>query len=421
MKAILNRSLYLFITFLIATEGLFVGQYMVAGIAGYRWLELLIFILLLKPFLADLKSNKFLVFYVKFLFLLIFFLGMKAGYLMFFEDYIGFAPFKQMMRIPFFLIVPYLIYYVAKKDIKYLKIILFVQVLIFAVAFFQFPLTPLTNLAWELKYNYFAINIPTGIINELGIDALKARVPSLYGYAIPFSYALVAGGILSAYLYQKTNSMIYMIAIIFMIIVAAMSLTRSAVLALLVLLLYVSFAPGKKRALVKYIVMLGLTYVLVTMFIEHTQSFSRISNIEGSSATGRIPLLITGVYTLFLNPLGVSPDAYNAVKEEMYAIFQHPHILEFTAHNGLVSFGFYYTLIGLFVFFYLLYRVKKKYLTQLTKQMKMFFIVAFFAYLLQAFFHNNFIFTKDFGILIIVALLMYEYKISKDKRVTNVK
>ena len=421
MKAILNRSLYLLIAFLIATEGLFVGQYMVVGVAGYRWLELLIFVLLLKQFLKDLKSNKFLVFYVKFLFILIFFLGIKAGYLMFFEDYLDFVPFKQMMRVPFFLIVPYLIYFVAKKDIKYLKIILLIQVLIFSVAFFQFPLTPLTDLAWELKNNYFAANTPTGILDELGVDALKARVPSLYAYAIPFSYALAAGGILSAYLYKKTNNTIYILAIVFMVIVAAMSLTRSAVLALLFLLLYVSFAPGKKRALVKYLVIVGLGYVLVTMFIEYAESISRLTNTEGSSATGRIPLLITGAYALLLNPLGVSPDAYQAVKEEMYAIFQHPHILEFTAHNGLITFGFYYTLMGLLVFIYLLYIVKKKYLTQLTKQMKMFFMVAFFAYLLQAFFHNNFIFTKDFGILIIVALLMYEYRISKDKRVKNAK
>ena len=415
MNVILNKFISLIIVFLIATEGLFVGQYMIIGIAGYRWFELIIFIFLINSFLKDIKSNKFIYFYIKFLFLLITFLAIRAGYLLFFKGYIDFIPIEQMFRIPFFLIIPYLIYYIVNKNILYLKIILFLQIIIFSIAFFQFPLTPLTDLAWELKTNYFMAN------STHDLRLLKSRVCSLYGYAIPFSYALTTGGIICTYLYKKTNNIIYIFILIFILIIATMSLTRSAVLAQLVLFFYILITQEKKNSWLKYIIILSLIYILSTLFSEYAHSFSRVSDIKDSSATGRIPLLITGIYTLITNPLGITPNSYQIAKEEMYAVFQNPNILEFAAHNGLISFGFYYTLIGLFVFMYLLFFVKKKYLIRLEKRIKTFFIVTFFSYLLQAFFHNNFIFVKDFNILIIVALLIYEYKLSNTQRIKNVK
>jgi hypothetical protein len=325
---------------------------------------------------------------------------------------------RQIFRIPFYVIVPYLIFYAIKQNLNNLKIILFILIIIYTVAFFEFPVTPFTDLAWHIRFDYFGYNVDPSMEHSM----LKTRVSALYSYAIPFTYSLISAGILTTYLFIKTENMLYFIVLIFIGIVGAMSLTRSVMIGIVILLLFLIFLRNKKRNnSIKYLVSIIIIFVIGMQYLNNIDSFSRLSTDNDKSAQGRLPLAITGIYAVTMNPLGISQKHYQDYKQEMYLIYKNDNILYNSSHNGLLNLAFEYSLLALIVFLLCLYYFHK-YIYKYNDTIRKFIIISIIAYLSHAMLHNNFIFIKDFSIFIFVGIIFYEdYLNSSNKQLNSLK
>ncbi len=407
------KIIQLLIVFLIATEGVFSAFGQIGSIGIVRILELFIFLILLKNVLSDINKLPILRDYLYLLLLLIVFLFIKIYYIMFFEGYIDLDSLKHLFRIPYFFIVPYLIFYITKSSYKYLGLILIIQVAIFSVGFFQFSLTPLTEHAQSLKVDYFSFNTTVEKAEFEEDSNFFHRISSLYGYSIPFTYALVSGAILATYLYKITDKRYYFYAFLFIYIISLMTLTRSLVGSVSLLFIYIVFSG---KGISKYYILLLLTitisFVLTINF--DFEVFERL--LEKESTSGRFALLLTGLYTVLTYPFGVSPDNILNAKEYMFIELGHPDILRVSVHNGFINLLYYYTSLSFFLLIYSVIYGFKKYINKFNNRMKFFFIIILVAYSINSFFHNNIIFIKDFNGLIILSLIFYEfYKLTKIK------
>lgn len=406
MPSLKNFS-FIFILFLIATEGLF-AEYKIV-----RLIELTFFIYILRYFHEDLNRNKVILTTFNFTILLLLMLCLKLFTITFIYYQVDFDIFISAIRLILMFMVFYTIYFIISKDIKYLNLLLVLNFPILLVAFFQSDLTPLTDFAWDLKFNYFR-----GPPEDT--PWYRTRVNGLYEYAIPLGYVLVTNMIISSYLYKKFGTNIYFYYFIFLGIISAFTLTRSVMLSWGIVFIYMIYLSMKKTNIVKKSMFILTLFAIISyganVYIENTDSFDRLSSTSDQSAQGRLPLAITGMYTLIMHPFGLTDKEYKIAKEEMYAIYQNKNILDFASHNGLLNLGFVYTFIGLLSFFLYILYVMILTRDRFDKDNKIFFTVAVFAYLGNAMFHNNFIFYMDFYGFILLAILAFEYAES-DKQI----
>jgi len=414
----IKNSLLFLILFLIATEGLF-ANYKIAGIGMVRIVEALYFFYIIKSFFNDLRENKILLITFKLSIIFFLLLSLKLFTVTFIFNHYESKIFIDFARLTLMFMLFYIMYYILSKDIKYLNIILLLNLPIIIIAFFQGSFTPFTDLAWYLKFHYFA-----QLGNDIDTPWFRTRVCGLYPFTIPLGYILVTNMIVALYLYIKFSYIRYIYYFIFLGIVSSFTLTRSVMLSWLVITLYFLYLILRNGTMIKKIIVFFSLFLFISFSLAtvatNADKFSRLSQLDDNSAEGRIPLAITATYSLIKYPLGFSDIEYNIAKKEMYNIIHNKNILEHAGHNGFLNIGFVYTLIGLFVFIgyfiYIFMLVKNKF----SYDIKSFLMVIAIAYLANSLFHNNFLFYSDFYGLLILAILAVEYKLAKERKYWNV-
>jgi len=411
----------LLLLFLIAFEGAF-GLIQIAGSSFPRLIQGIFFIFLFKEFIKDNNQNKVLLYINTLFFIFIILLGLKLLTVTFVQGQYEFNIIIDFFRVISIIIYIYLTYYLLKQDLNNLNIILLLNSFIMLVAFFQSNVTPLTDLAWDVKNNYFPMNT-TGYVDNI---TFRKRVTGVYSTSIPLAYVLTTNMILTMYMFVKTKLNLYVIYFIFLGAIAVFSLTRSVFLSWIVLSIYLTYFIFFKLTIFKKILLvifiIFTTFYTMNIYIENQDKFDRITSVDGASAQGRLPLAITGLYTIIKHPFGVSKADYNEAKKEMYAIYHVSNILQFTSHNGFINVGFKYTLLGIFIFIYFMYyirRILRK--SSVSKEMRLFFLVGVMAYFANSLFHNAFIVIDDFYGLILLSIIAYEYSLVEQGKEKNEK
>lgn len=412
--SIFHLFILLLIVISVGLNNIVIG-YKVAGVSVDRIIQILLFFILFKYFIRDLrdKNLKFIITIIG-LFLI---LSVFNNYSLFLqgENNITTAVFiRDVIRVLMYAIFTYLVYYALKKDIKKINIILFIHFLAVLLVFFQYPFTPLTEWARTIKLLYFSNNMTVDNLNYyqniLENDFNILRVSGPYGQVVTLSYTFTVSGILTTFMYLKTHKNIYIYYLLFIFVVSLMTLTRSSSLAIVIMMVYL--IPNKKIS-IPILIIFSIVYL---NFDKMAMNEYRVMSIDDTSAQSRFPLLVTGVITLLQYPLGVTSFNYMHVKEWVYTtIFPNPIILKASSHNGIVNIGFAYTVIGIFLFFYFmakLFQMSKV----LDKKEKLFWLYAFFAYLVQESLHNNGIFYVEFNVLILLALYIANINMSSTKK-----
>src|SRR5690606_14949160 len=111
---------------------------------------------------------------------------------------------------------------------------------------------------------------------------------------------------------------------------------------------YLFFTPAKKHALYKLgLITAGLAGII---FLYTTRDIvldgsSRLTKVSGQSDS-RPLLWMTGVYTVFNNPFGVSEQEYSQARKEIFFSFGNPVVLLMSTHNGFLNLGFHYSIFG---------------------------------------------------------------------------
>jgi hypothetical protein len=404
-------------------ENIFSG-YQIFGLPSYRVVQFLLFILIFKSFLKTvLNISQHLVFKYFSLAVLVltFFYYLTV---LFNLETSTYDVFKTGMRLISFIIIFYLTYYMLFKNYKYLNIILLIQMISFTIAFFQFFATPFTDDAWAIKMNYFLNNIDADDVLVLEQLEGRGRIAGIYSFVITLNYALISAGIISLYMFLKTNKTIYKYLFVFMGLVTLMTLTRSAILSYVVMFiwlgvyLYKSYSKNMKIFVISSsFIVIGYIFYEVFNFINsfNTSEFilvSRVFDLGEGSASGRIPLWITGITALLYDPLRFISGSYLEIQQVMYSIFHNEHILQFSPHNGLITIGMRYSLFSLIFFIIFIYIVIKIIKNKIEdKVMRGFFYISLIGYFINIFFHNNILFVQDFFIITFLAIIAYEVKI----------
>ncbi len=405
-----NLLIPLCIAFLLGTEGIFTG-FSVGGMPYVRIATILVFLLIFTDFVNDIKINKLLFFFEKFVLVLLLFLFLKLCVFVFIKSEEFEFIILEISRLIFYGIFIYIGYFMINKNILFLNVVIFINLLIFVIAFFQSELTPLTDVSQDLKTNYFSQNN----ILDLSEASLFSRISGLYAFCLILDYALISNSLILLYMYIKTKLNIYFMFFLFNGIVILLTQTRSTMIGWLFLLIYWLLYFYKTTGIIQKvfisIVLVCSISVFSILYAEYYDSLSRITDASDESAAGKFPLLITGLYALFRHPFGISEKEYMEVKKEMYAIYQNSDILIFPSHNPLVEFGFTYTLIGLLGFFLFVYVLLKRFLKPIDHKLHNYIKMSMIAYMANSFFHNMFVFQIDFFILIFFSILVYEYNL----------
>jgi len=416
-----EKIILLMLSFLIATEGIFVGIKM-SIIDIHRFIEIIIFLYFINTIIYEINHSKLLRIIFRFQLFLFLLLSLKLFTVTFIYEEISTSIFWDMARLFLMFMLFYLIFIYLKYMKNGLRIILLFNFPIMLIAFMQFNLFPFSDFAWDFKNTYFANNsVDLAMSNDADTQtAFRTRVIGLYGFSIPLAYILSVNMIMTAYLYLKSNNFIYILYLVFLGVISIFTLTRSILLSWFVIMSYILFKFFKNTKfstkVVSFIILLIFSIFAVNQFTSNSSSFNRLSGVEDASAAGRIPLALTGTYAMVSYPFGVSKNAYDDIKKEMFQIYHQTNILNFTSHNGIIQFGLTYTLIGFFVLAYFLMNIFRILRDTLDKEMYIFMLVAFFTYLVNALFHNNFIFVEDYYSMIILALLVYEYDLNTKNR-----
>ncbi|WP_156915011.1 O-antigen ligase family protein [Rubidibacter lacunae] len=321
----------------------------------------------------------------------------------------------------------YLGFYVLSKYWRWFSIVLVVQVLLFSLAFFQHPLTPLTSTAQDMRARVAYANIEVAKGEEAATEALERevklkeqisdrfRVSGPYITVIRLSYALTASSIIAMYFYARSSkySQLYLYAIVFNFLVSILSQTRSVIAAHIILLSYalLKYIGSRKRITNPSIYFLALAVLgIIAVYapndlLYRLGGFDRIHSVSDSGL--RIWLWILGLVSIAISPLGVTTDAHREAQQIVFSWSGIETIFEYTSHNGIINIGVLFTVFGLFVFFsfiYLAMRLNRR----LAPEVRNFFVVAAAAYLMQIMTHNDFIFIKDYHILSLVSIWCYE-------------
>lgn len=419
----MKNILYILIALLLALDNVFI-KFKVQGISYDRLLELMIFILLLNSFLVYFRTNDFFRKWVQFI--IAFSLLQLIGNLVLgirgiieFEDI-----YTSLIKSFSFVAFSFLFLYIAKKNIKYINIILFVHFLICIFAFLQHPFSPFASQFLDLKKQLLP-NLEEGSRAFQTLYTEEQRIAGGYGdrfrlagpfaNTIGFSYFAISSFIITFYMYIKRKRKYYLIMLIILFLASILSQTRSLLLAEIFLVFgYFFFIPRKNQALYK----VGLVFILLFMAVLFSTSEniltsvgdSRITQINnsGGKPDSRPLLWLTGVYAVFKNPIGISPSEYQAARNEMFLIFGHPDILYIKPHHGIVNIGFHYTIFGYVLFVFLIFFILK-YLKKINPKYSVFFKLALLSYLVHTSFHNNFVLESDYPFLMVIMLISFEY------------
>lgn len=408
------------LAFLIATEGIFTGI-KISILDVHRLIEIVIFLYFSKTIFHEINNNRFLYISTMFALSLFFLLSVKLFVVTFIYNESETYILSDMVRLFLMFMFFYLIYILLKNRKNSLNLILLFNLPIMLIAFMQFNLFPFSDMVWDFKNTYFQHN--TLDVKFDDDAAFRTRVIGLYSYSIPLAYILSVNMIIGLYLFIKTEKPIYVLYLLFLGLITTFTLTRSILLSWIIVMSYIIIRIIKaKKIFLKLILISTLlisTFYLFNLYATYGSSFDRFTGVKDKSATGRIPLALTGAYASITHPFGLSKASYNEIKQEMYIIFHQENVLNFTSHNGIIQLTITYTLFVLFVLFIYMAQLSRILKKSLDKKMYIFSIISLLAYTVNALFHNNFIFIEDYYVMIFLAILAYEYDIQTKKEVLS--
>jgi hypothetical protein len=314
----------------------------------------------------------------------------------------------------------YLIYFVLAYEGMRLSLMWFLRAYLFIVflaglmAFFQSPLTPLTTEAWNAKVTYFGANLQNeSFLNtqkenaEVNENRFGIRVAGPYQYSIAYSYALFVPFALTIYLLFARGRISNLALFLFFGVLVLFTLTRSLLLAAIILLIPLLFRVSFLQSIGLGIVGIGaFIYFEIWRYVEIFLS-TRLSNLTSDIEVRRDLLALCGFEAVIRNPFGVTKDAYKAIQREYFEEYGATTLLFLPSHNGFVNMGFHFGVLGYFVFMLWL-SICLWFYRRVRKQVRIFFPFALLAYIAHGSFHNAFIFTGDYHPLIILGLFTFE-------------
>lgn len=408
------KLIYIVIAVLLAIDNVFI-RFRIGGISYDRLLEFALFFFFFKSYLLEIKTNSFFkkwnTFIILFalLQLVINFKLVILGKIEFEEVYKGF------IKCFSFLVFSFLFLLIAKKNLKYLNIIIFVHFFIYLFAIMQHPLSPIASQMLEIKKLLYSSVQDAHVLKTLkgegtyieGGFANRFRLSGPFANSISFSYFAISSFIISFYMYLKHKKKIYIIMLGVIFLTSLLSQTRSLLLAEICLVFgYMFFAPFKRHGIYKMaLVTAGLVTVL---FVYASKDFLLPQNnrITKTNSQGDVrPILwLTGIYAVMNYPLGINDRDYQKIKKEMFLKYGNSTILFMPAHNGLINIGFHYSILGYFLFFFFIVYLLK-YINMLESKQAVFFKFALISYLIHTSFHNNFILDTDYPFLMVLMLI----------------
>lgn len=428
------RVLCILIAVLLGINNVFI-HYKIAGISYDRLLEIALFFLLFKGYLRELTESRF--FRIFNLFLLIFFvLQIIVDFRLALSGSIDFEKLmRDCARFLTYAAFAYLFVFIAKRNIKYVNIVLFCHFLIFCFAVLQHPASPYASKMASIRSSLFA---PLAV-NEmeehfaaeeeyimLGMGE-KFRVSGPFNNSIGLAYLLLSSFFISYYMFYRTRNKLYLINCMFIFFVSVLSQTRSLLLAELFFIVGVlAFSINPRvRMFSRGMFVVGLLLIALNTVLDNAlirtsaqPPSTRILkfNDEGSD---RPQLWLTGLYAVGNHPVGITDREYMQAKLEMFSLLKSPSVLVVAAHNGFINIGFNYSIFGYAAFIaFGIFLVRKS--GGIPYAAMIIFRLFFISYIINSFFHNNFIFDSDYDVLMVMMLLSIECGRAADYRVKSV-
>ncbi len=424
------RFIYILIALLLAVDNIFIN-FKVGGISYDRLLAILLFFYFFKTYLLEVQTNPFFKKWNIFLFLFAL-VQLLMNFKLAISDKIEFVDvYTDFIKCFSFLVFSFLFLLIAKKDIKYINIIILIHVLICIFAILQHPMSPIASQMHEIKKGLYSTLEQSAALNTLSTEEAyissgfesRFRLSGPFASSISFSYFAITSFILTLYIYLRSKKKIYLYYLCLLFIASILSQTRSLLLAEICLILgFLFFAPFKNHGLYKLIILLFAVLSIATLFTAKNMfnngSNSRITSVTSQGESDIRPWLwFTGLYAIVNHPFGITKEEYLEVKKQVYRQYGRSGILYLSAHNGLINIGFHYSFVGYIIFFFLVQFLLQQ-IKLLDPEYVVFFRLVLIAYLIHTTFHNNFILNADYPFLMILMLIFidfHHYKLPKDR------
>jgi O-Antigen ligase len=413
----MKSLVYILIAFLLATNNVFIN-FRVGFLSYDRLLEFIIFVIFIKPFINEFNTNSYFKKYTLFIILFAITQLLMNIKLVAFNNVESDVILKGFFKSFSFLVFSYLFLLIVKKDIKYLNLIIYLHLGICLFAILQHPTSPLSSEIHNIKMMLFksAENNASLLKNLAGQEEYinlgmgnRFRLSGPFYSTITFSYFLFSTFILNLYMLIRTHMRFYILSLGFIILCSLLTQTRSLVLAqgFIIFFVYFFIHNSKLNSYKIAFTAIGLIFSIIFINkIENTLTQKDASRLTNKSAKGdQRPLLwLTGIYAVTKHPFGVSKMQYDTIKKEMSLRYGMSGLQYLPSHNGFINVGFNYSFLGYFIiigFFIFLYG----YTNSFSKDFKYLFILFFLGYTIHSSFHNDYFFSSDYDVLMILMLL----------------
>jgi len=419
----MRSVVFIIIAFLLATNNVFI-DFRVGSLSIDRLLEFLFFGLFLNTFIKEFFANAFFKKFTFFVIALAIVQLISNSLLASFHGLESMDLLEDLFKSLSFIVFASLFYLVVKENLWYLKFIVFIHLLICVFALLQHPLSPISSEIHEIKVQLYS-NIDQVDARSIKLKnqethinygvSNKFRLSGPFVSTTTFSYFLMVTFLFNLYLYFRTHKRIYVFTTAFVILCGILTQTRSLVIAIAVILIGIFILINKNSRfnnlkVISTVILLVTSLVFMNKFDSlFDENSSRLTNLtEDSSSTGRPLLWLTGLKAVAKHPLGITDAQYTIVKQEMSKKYGKYSLGFLNSHNGLINIGLNYSALGYFIIFmFAIFILKSTRL--LSKNYKYLFYLFFFGYLLNVFYHNNFIFISDYDILMALMLIPLHY------------
>jgi hypothetical protein len=430
LEIIIRKSFFASIALILGLNKIFLG-YSFFGLSIDKIIIIVIFFFLFNQFIVDFNKCKILKLFCYINVLLFIFATYRYVYMLVNGEHNTIEPLIRLIAKHFtFVCYIYLVYFIIKKNYRYLFISLFTIIVFSTLATFEHPITPFTDLALSIKNKYFSVNMPDHnqedfqeFLYKVSGDKYRCRVSGPYNNCITFSYIIIPTSILIIYLFIKTKFAYLLIMFGYLYFISLLTLTRSLVIGNTIMGIYLIFYLLKNKKMKNIIIFSGIIICLSIFLSTYLNKYNHFNRIFNTTEHHRPTQALIGIVTILEFPLGVSESNREEVRKEVSDFLNSPTISG-GAHNGIINLGIRYTIFGIPIFFVFLIKLAK-YLKNNNRKLRILFIFSFIAYMVNSSLHNNFIFHGDFSILIILAIFIYEYESNllkiKNNKVINIK
>lgn len=413
----LEETLAVLAIFLITLNNT-VTSFQILGVSIDRLAEIILFVIVfqyIKTYIFQYKDAYY------FFLIICFFIFLKT-FILLVESTFAYIDFETALRdivrvLYFFIIFALAFFAFSILKLKALIFYLIFTAPYFLLAFSQHPLTPFTEFGFKIWEIFYINQLPeTGpkdagyLLRDYTTLGFLIRPVGPYESPIGLSYALLPAIIISAYVYFKTEKVRYYFLFIFLIVVGALTLTRSLIIGTFILFLYVSIAQliFKRDRWILSLLLLSV-FPLSYFIFSNQEFFLRIIDLTDVFTTEGSPRMIawqSGFISLIENPLYFNSEGYLSLFNEGCKRSQDCWAI-ISMHNGFLRVGRDFSIFGLFIYlfflgylFYLSIEVNEKSI------FKGLYFIGIISYIIHCFFHNNTLFISEYSILIFITWMM---------------